>query len=175
MTIDMQVEAPGHGKWWLDGKMGSNKRHCQRATCMVYSPEATNSGQEIQAAKCIELGGESIAVSPAEECVHLLSNPTRINGIKSEGIQASREGKAQVERNDYEAYKMEEVPNIPNYMVVLTKDKFNGIRAHYNIQTDPNLGIIRWAALHRIPCGCASCKEQLVSPWVPGVERTEQP
>ncbi len=107
-----------------------------------------------------------IAVSPAEECVCLLSDPTRINGIKSEEMRASREGKALVERNDYEACKMEEVPNIPNYMVVLPKSKFNGIRAHYIIRTDPNLGI-GWAALCHVPCGCASCKEQLVSPWVP--------
>jgi hypothetical protein len=79
-----------------------------------------------------------------------------------------------VERNNYEAYKMEEVPNIPNYMVVLPKGKFNGIRAHYNIQMDPNLGI-GWAALRSVPCGCASCKDQLVSPWVPRVDQTEQP
>jgi hypothetical protein len=25
ITIDAQVEAPGHGKWWLDGKTGSDK------------------------------------------------------------------------------------------------------------------------------------------------------
>ncbi len=26
ITINAQVEAPGHGKWWLDGMAGSNKR-----------------------------------------------------------------------------------------------------------------------------------------------------
>jgi hypothetical protein len=26
ITINAQVKAPGHGKWWLDGKMGSDKR-----------------------------------------------------------------------------------------------------------------------------------------------------
>jgi hypothetical protein len=52
---------------------------------MIYSPKAANSGREIQAAKWIKWGGESITVSPAEECVCLLSNPTRINRIKSEG------------------------------------------------------------------------------------------
>jgi hypothetical protein len=58
-------------------------------------------------------------------------------------------------------------------MVVLPKGKFDGIRAHYNNQMDPDLGI-GWAALCRVPCGCASCKEQLVSPWVPRVDQTEQ-
>jgi hypothetical protein len=28
VTIDTQVEAPGHGKWWLDGKIQSDKRFC---------------------------------------------------------------------------------------------------------------------------------------------------
>jgi hypothetical protein len=59
---------------------------------MIYSPEAANSGREIQAAKWVERGGESIAISPAEECVCLLSNRTRINWIKREGMQVSREG-----------------------------------------------------------------------------------
>ena len=25
VTINAQVEVPGHGKWWLDGKTGSDK------------------------------------------------------------------------------------------------------------------------------------------------------
>jgi hypothetical protein len=28
ITIDAQVKALGHGKWWLNGKMGSNNRYC---------------------------------------------------------------------------------------------------------------------------------------------------
>ncbi len=105
VAIDAQVEAPGHGKWWLDGKTGSDKRHCQRAMCMIYSPEAANSGRESQAAKWIERGGETFAVSPAvDECVRLLSDPTRINGIKSEGMRSRSEEKALVERNTYESY-----------------------------------------------------------------------
>ena len=39
ITIDAQVEAPGHGKWWLDGKTGSNKRFCQQCMCAINTPE----------------------------------------------------------------------------------------------------------------------------------------
>ena len=82
--------------------------------------------------------------------------------------------KALVERNTYESYKMDEVPNIPDYKVVLPKGKFNGLRAHYNIRTDPDRGI-GWSALSLVPYGCASCKEQLVRPWVPRVDQMKQP
>ena len=35
VAIDAQVEAPGHGKWWLDGKTGSDKRFCQQCMCSI--------------------------------------------------------------------------------------------------------------------------------------------
>ncbi len=38
--------------------------------------------------------------------MHLLSNPVRINGVKSKGMRTSHEGKALVECNGYEAYMM---------------------------------------------------------------------
>jgi hypothetical protein len=39
VTIDAQVEAPGHGKWWLDGKTGSDKRFCQQCKCAINTPK----------------------------------------------------------------------------------------------------------------------------------------
>ncbi len=30
VAIDAQVEEPGHGKWWLNRKTGSDKRYCQQ-------------------------------------------------------------------------------------------------------------------------------------------------
>jgi len=38
----------------------------------------------------------------------MLSDPSRINGIKSEGMRAKL-----VEKNDYATYRMEDVPPIP--------------------------------------------------------------
>ena len=59
--------------------------------------------------------------------------------------------------------------------MILPKGKFNGLRALYNIRTDPDLGI-DYAALRRVACSCESGKEQLGWPWVlPCVDVTAQP
>ena len=55
------------------------------------------------------------------------------------------------------------------------KGKFNGLRTHYNICTDPDLGT-DYAALRCVACSCESCKEQLGWPWVlPCVDVIAQP
>jgi hypothetical protein len=174
VAIDAQVEAPGHGKWWLDGKTGSDKRFCQQCMCSIVTPEATDSVKRMQSAKWIDCGGLLVAVSPAAECVRLLSNPTHLNGIKSEGMRAKREGKALVERNTYESYTMDNILPTPNYKITFPKGKFNGIREFYNIRTDPNL-CIGWAAVHCVACGCGLCKAQLKMPWMPRVANSAQP
>ena len=89
-------------------------------------------------------------------------------------MQAKREGKALVEQNDYETYTMEDVPPIPNFKIELEKGNYNGIRAYYNIRTDPDLGV-GWVALRRVACGCGACKAQLRKPWLPRVDRRKQP
>jgi hypothetical protein len=38
-------------------------------------------------------------------------------------------------------YTMMDVLPVPDYKVVLSKGQFNGIRAHYNIRMDPDLGM----------------------------------
>ena len=168
ITIDMQVEAPGHGKWWLDGKTGSNKHYCQQCMCSIVTPEAevTNGVRLMHSAKWIvNRDGASVAVSPAAECVCMLSDAARINGIKSEGMRAKREGKALVERNNYGTYCMDDVAPIPDYMIKFPPGQFNRLRVHYNICMDPDLGV-EWAALCHVACGCGPCKEQLKMPWV---------
>jgi hypothetical protein len=80
-------------------------------------------------------------VSLADKCVCLLSNPACMNGIKSKGMQAKCKGRALVMCNNYMTYIMTDVLPLPDYKVVLPKGQFNGIRAHYNICMDPDLGI----------------------------------
>ena len=104
----------------------------------------------------------------------MLNNPFHVNGIKSEGMRTKREGKALVECNDYNTYTMDDVPIIPDWKISFPKGKYNGIRAYYNIRTDPDMGV-GWAALRRVACGCGTCKEQLKKPWMPGVEKRGQP
>ena len=65
ITIDAQVEAPGHGKWWLDGKTGSDKRYCQECMCGVVTPNVSSDDQQMVPAKWIERDGAITAVSPA--------------------------------------------------------------------------------------------------------------
>ncbi len=174
ITINAQVEAPGHGKWWLDGKMGSDKHYCQQCMCCILTPEMAQGGRQMLSAKWIEHNGINIAVSPADECVRLLSDPRRLNGIKSKGMRAKREGRVLVVQNNYMNYTMENVPPLLDYKVVLPNGQFNGICAHYNIRTDPDLGM-DWAAVHRVACGCGPCKDQLQRPWVLGGSITAQP
>jgi hypothetical protein len=174
IAIDAQLEAPGHGKWWLDGKTGSDKRYIQQCMCSIVTPEEEDNDKKMSNTKWIESNGVLVAVSPAAECVRMLSNPSRINGIKSEGMRAKREAKALVEMNDYATYSMVDVPIIPDFKIIFPKGKFNGVRAYYNIRTDPDLGV-GWAALCRVACGCQPCKDQLVLPWMKGVDMSEQP
>jgi hypothetical protein len=54
----------------------------------IITPEVANSGKHVRT----------------------LSNIACINGIKSEGMRASHEGNALVERNDAECYTMDDVP-----------------------------------------------------------------
>jgi hypothetical protein len=38
ITINVQVEVPGHGKLWLDGNTVSNKHYCQQCMCCILAP-----------------------------------------------------------------------------------------------------------------------------------------
>ena len=69
---------------------------------------------------------------------------------------------------------MADVPPILDYKVVLPNGQFNGLRAHYNTRTDPDLGL-GWAVLRWVACGCGPCKDQLKRPWVPLIEVPTQP
>jgi hypothetical protein len=174
IPINAQVKAPGHGKWWLDGKMGSDKRYCQQCMCCILTPETAHGGRHMLSAKRIECNGITIAVTPAEECVCLLSNPACLNGIKSKGMRSKCKGRVLVMRNNYMTYTMMDVPPLLDYKVVLPKGQFNGICSHYNIRTDPDLGM-GWAALRWVACSCGLCKDQLQRPWVLSCNITAQP
>jgi hypothetical protein len=93
----------------------------------------------------------AVAVSPAAKCVRMLSDPSRINRIKSKGMRTKQEGSMLVERNNYMAYSMEDIPPIPDYKIKMEKCKYNGIRVYYNIRTDPDSRSWHWMGC------CASC------------------
>ena len=65
-------------------------------------------------------GGDDVAVSPAAECVRLLSDPARVSGIKSEGMRSKREAKALVDvgySRRYPKYSRPLFSSIPPYRV----------------------------------------------------------
>ncbi len=68
-------------------------------------------------------------------------------------------------RNNYMTYTMTDVLPLLAYKVVQPKGKFNGIRAHYNIRMDLDLGM-GWAVLRQVAYGCGPCKDQLQRPRV---------
>ncbi len=71
VIIDAQVEAPGHSKWWLDGKTGSDKCYCQQCMCAINTPEELDGGKKMMSAKWVDWNGVVVAVSPAAECVRI--------------------------------------------------------------------------------------------------------
>ena len=44
----------------------------------------------------------------------------------------------------------------------------------YHIRYDPDLDE-GFCAMRRIPCACTGCVEQLSKPWLPNLEKTQQP
>ena len=89
-TINAQVEAPCHGKWWLDRKTGLDKQFCQQCMCSMVTPEEDDSGkQKMLTAKWVDRGGgDDIAVSPAAECICLMSYSACVSSIKREGMRS---------------------------------------------------------------------------------------
>jgi len=49
-----------------------------------------------------------------------------------------------------------------------------GIMGHYNIRTDPDLGV-NFAAMRYVPCACEACVKQLKLPWNEKLEKHKQP
>jgi hypothetical protein len=83
--------------------------------CCITTPETAKGRMQMLSAKWIEHDDNTFAVSSADECVCLLSNPACLNSIKSKGIQAKGKGKALVLRIDFATYNMVDVPPLPDY------------------------------------------------------------
>ncbi len=60
--------------------------------CCILMPETATGGMQMLSAKRIKHDGNNIAVSLADKCICLLSNPTCLNSIKSKGIRAKCKG-----------------------------------------------------------------------------------
>ena len=59
------------------------------------------------------------------------------------------------------------------YKILNNKDKVS-MKHFYHIRCDPELGEV-FCAMRRIPCACTGCVEKLSKPWLPYLEKTQQP
>jgi hypothetical protein len=57
--------------------------------CTVVTPKEMIGVRQVLSAKWIDYNGGVVAVSPTTKCIHMLSDPSHTNGIKSEGVRAS--------------------------------------------------------------------------------------
>ena len=119
----MRRWALGHGKWWLDGKTGANKCFCQWCMCCMVCLEVADTGKNMLSPEWAERDRETITVSPADGCIHLLSNPSRVNGIKSKGMRVKCNAKALVSCNNYASYMI----------------------THSRLQNGPAKGEVQWS------------------------------
>ena len=171
ITIDRQIDAPGHGKGVVDGINAIDKNYLSKMMNLIMTPEVITSKDRMSSATMIE-GAEK---SFAKECLRLCSNPDRKTGVKSEKKSAKREANAKLKERFYHLQEYDEV-KYNNKQVALEGFKNGpreGISSMYNIRADPDLGFGK-AAIRRIPCACNSCVAQLSIPWVPGKSATEQ-
>ena len=81
-------------------KHGSHKCFCQRCMCCIVCPEVADGNMNTLSTKWVNRDGETNTVSPADEFVCLLSDPSRVNGIKSKGMQTKRDCNRLVLCND---------------------------------------------------------------------------
>ena len=59
------------------------------------------------------------------------------------------------------------------YKILNNKDKLS-MKHFYHIICDPELGE-GFCAMRRIPCACYGLVEQLSKPWLPNLEKAQQP
>ena len=97
ITIDRQIDAPGHGKGVVDGINAIDKNYLSKMMNLIMTPEVITSKDRMSSATMIE-GAEK---SFAKECLRLCSNPDRKTGVKSEKKSAKREGNAKLKERFY--------------------------------------------------------------------------
>jgi hypothetical protein len=105
---------------------------------------------------------------------------SRISGVKGDVKHSKREANSKIKMQHYHVQDPEKVKftSVKMELKGLPSKKgitHNGIMVCYNIHsTDPKLGIDQ-AAVRRIPCACKECFKQLSSPWVNGLDASNQP
>ena len=102
LSADAILRAGSTGAWPVVArrKDGSHKCFCQRCMCCIIFPEVVDGNMNTLSTKWVDRDGETITVSPADEFVRLLSDPSRVNRIKSKCMRTKRDCNALVSCND---------------------------------------------------------------------------
>jgi hypothetical protein len=173
ITFDCMIGAPGHGKDVVDALNATTKKYLKQKMWMVANPGNDQSERKMKAYSQSER--ETETTSFARECLRLCNLRDRKDGVKSSAKYGKREKAAKISGRHYYLQEAQNVRlcNLKMTAVGLPKGIHSGLLARYNLRTDPDVGVGR-AMVRRIPCSCQACRNQLSSPWKPGVEPTEQ-
>ena len=139
---------------------------------MRSTPEKDNIDSKRMRAEAMTENGE---VRFAKECKRLLDLCDEI-GTKGDKKHAKCEAKARLKHKYYWIHKEEDT-------------LFNGMKAVYKILNNKDKVLMKhsyhiicdtelcdgFCAMRRIPCACSGCVEQLSKPWLPNLEKTQQP
>ena len=175
ITIDQMIGAPGHGKDIVDGINAVDKKYIRIKMCQISTPEASESEKLMKPHAIVDGEDGKAFYSFAAEAKRLCEMPDRIEGTKSYKKSNKREQNAPLKRREYYLHdaKDQKYNQIHMKLNGLRKEKYHGLTAMYNVRTDPDLGIGK-AAVHRIPCACDGCLEQLNKEWQKGIPPEDQ-
>ena len=164
-VIDRSIKAPGHGKDLVDGLNAVDKNFIAVKLQSTQGCDEATNDRKMRPEAMIE-GKEH---SQAAECVRLLSDDSRKDGVVSDIKNRKRELRKKIDKRHYHLVceKDIKVSNL-KYKITSTFQKTSptkyGIRAMYNIRADYELGE-NTIALRRVPCYCTHCTDTMLAKW----------
>ena len=167
IVYDRGIDAPGHGKKWIDAAGGVDKTCLDNKLCrdMEYQPEALDDRKDSVLIYHMEDGQRR---DLAELAYSVLSNIDRAGGVKK---VPSNKPRKQVEKSEtslasrhYFVRKEGDAKwgGIKMKAIGFPAGKGNGMKFHYNFRFEKGLG--SKFAFRRIPCSCDGCYEKLQEP-----------
>ena len=161
ISIERLIGAPGHGKGYVDGLNAVDKQFLKRIMMLIKTPTEENS--DVKKISMHTVKGEEHH-SHAKECAKLLSE---------DRSKCDKKGKKQgkIEDRNYHVTDKDTLikgsdlkMKAKGFHTAVKGELYTGLRAHYHIHADPDLGVGK-VAVRRIPCGCTTCLQKLRTKW----------
>ena len=177
ITIDRQIDAPGHGKDVVDGLNAQDKVYLRKAMITADKTNKTDSADnnKLKMDPAV-VDGDNKAISFAKQCVKLCSDHSRKKGAVSHKKSKKREHMKKMQERfyHYQDFDNVEFKDTKYSLSGFEVGDHNGIMGHYNFCFEENLGL-GYCAAHCIPCACTTCIEKLKVPWDCNIDRGNQP